>query len=62
MARETVRPGHVESLYDRLRGFPPPDFSTSHPRPKTKADVARRLEKDEILVRHGMRPSVAHGR
>ncbi len=52
----------AEGVYNSLADLPSPDFSTSHPRPKSKAEAARRRAKDEILVRHGMRPSVGYGR
>ncbi len=45
----------------RLKSLPAPDWSQIDP-DAIRFDVARRKEKDELLLRHGMKPSVTHGR
>ncbi len=45
----------------RLKNLPPPDWSQIDS-DAIRFDVARRKEKDELLLRHGLKPSVTHGR
>ncbi len=47
-------------LLSQLKNLPPPDWRGIGPK-TIRYDVARRREKDELLVRHGMKPSVTHG-
>ncbi|MGA9840371.1 MAG: hypothetical protein WBF81_09490 [Thermoplasmata archaeon] len=44
----------------KLRKLPPPDWSQIDPK-AIRYDVSRRREKDALLVRNGMKPSVTHG-
>jgi len=48
----------IARLIQRLEGQPPPSFEGCGP---VRLDGRRRQEKDEMLVKHGMRPSLSYG-
>ncbi|MGC2788748.1 MAG: hypothetical protein WA547_01665 [Thermoplasmata archaeon] len=48
------------ALLRRLKNLPPPDWNQVDPN-RINFDVDRRREKDAILVRHGLKPSVTDG-
>jgi hypothetical protein len=55
------RDAEDRSLLDRLEKLPPPDWSIVDSK-NIRYDVSRRREKDALLIRHHLKPSVIDGR
>ncbi len=57
---KSERDAEDQALFRRLKTLPSPDWSKVDSS-RINYDLNRRREKDALLARHGMKPSVTHG-